>query len=161
MKPLVGDVFRPRYNRHHLHQYLHCHQHHHRHRRHHFHPQWYSSNSCSSSSNVRRHFICLISYFFCWTMHRSFLRHFPNVPPLCRDWFDFDNFDYAFYPPEPDPQEHVALFSEDRLMTSCFYREAPPLSNWYNFMNDAKNRYAVDWTPWYRYYIPQPGFFLY
>ena len=91
-------------------------------------------------------------------MHRSFLHHFPNVPPPCRDWFDFDYFDYAFRPPEPDPQEHVALFSEGRLMTSCFYREAPPLSNWYIFMNDGKNRYAVDWTPWYRYYIPQPDF---
>ena len=97
--------------------------------------------------------------FFCWAMHRSFLRLFPNVPPPCRGWLDFDFFDGAFYPPEPDPQEHVAYLSVNKLKTSCFYRQAPPLSYWYIFANDSKNRFAEDRTPWYIHHIPQRVFF--
>ena len=93
-------------------------------------------------------------------MHRSFLRLFPNVPPPCRDWFDFDFCDYAFYPPEPDPQEDVAFLSVNKLKTLCFYRQAPPLSYWYIFANDRKNRFAEDRTPWYIYRIPQRGLFF-
>jgi len=92
-------------------------------------------------------------------MHRSFSLLFPSAP--CRDWFQFDAFDYRYIPPAPAKRDETERWDK-RLQAKvcCFYWKAPDNASWLSFSNERQGRCSEDRTSWFQYHGIWPFSFV-
>ena len=88
-------------------------------------------------------------------MHRSFLQLFPSGP--CRDWFQFDAYEYRYFPPAPYIRNGDASW---HAKFSIFYRKPPETACWFVFSNQPESRWSKERTPWFLLYCPHNSFFF-